>query len=153
MMIRPYKPADSAKLINLFQQTVTTVNRQHYWAAQIEIWANQTAWVNRLEKQFCFVAVINSYIVGFITLTNEGLIDLLYVHKNFQRQGIASSLLASAEEKAIQLNLSQLVTEASITAEPFFESHHYKIEKKQVKKINNIPFTNYLMIKTLIAHK
>jgi len=150
MIIRSYAKADADMLLNLFQQTIKTVNREHYSTEQLDIWSGQAGWINRLEHNVTLVATIQSYIVGFITMKDDGLIDLLYTHKNFQRQGIASALLKAIEARAYTLGLTALQTEASITAEPFFEAQGFRIVKKQQKKVQEIAFTNYYMTKSLI---
>ncbi|MBN8252274.1 GNAT family N-acetyltransferase [Priestia flexa] len=134
----------------MFQQTIKTINREHYSTEQLDIWSGQAGWINRLEQDVTFVATIQTYIVGFITMKDDGLIDLLYVHKNFQRQGVATALLKAVEERAYTLGLTALQTEASITAEPFFEVRGFHIVKKQLKKVQEIAYTNYYMTKSLI---
>ncbi|WP_167556130.1 GNAT family N-acetyltransferase [Priestia flexa] len=135
----------------MFQQTIKTINREHCSTEQLDIWSGQAGWINRLEQDVTFVATIQTYIVGFITMKNDGLIDLLYVHKNFQRQGVATALLKAVEERAYTLGLTALQTEASsITAEPFFEVRGFHIVKKQLKKVQEIAYTNYYMTKSLI---
>ncbi|UZW65169.1 GNAT family N-acetyltransferase [Priestia flexa] len=134
----------------MFQQTIKTINREHYSTEQLDIWSGQAGWINRLEQDVTFVATIQTYIVGFITMKDDGLIDLLYVHKNFQRQGVATALLKAVEERAYTLTITALQTEASITAEPFFEVRGFHIVKKQLKKVQEIAYTNYYMTKSLI---
>ncbi|MED3825983.1 hypothetical protein P4561_20265 [Priestia flexa] len=61
----------------MFQQTIKTINREHYSTEQLDIWSGQAGWINRLEQDVTFVATIQTYIVGFITIKDDGLIDLL----------------------------------------------------------------------------
>jgi putative acetyltransferase len=79
-----------------------------------------------------------------------GEIDLLYVHSNFQRRGIASALLRKFETDAKSDGFSELITEASITARPFFESIGYQVEAEQVKIVRECEFINFKMKKELL---
>ena len=61
-------------------------------------------------------------IAGFSDLEPDGHIDMLYVHPDFQRRGVARALLKHVEEAAQTSGLRRLYTEASITARPIFET-------------------------------
>lgn len=77
------------------------------------------------------------------------MLDRLYVHKDFQRLGIASTLLAKPESAAIQLKLVEIKTYASITAKPFFENHDYTCIHTNIVARNGTTLTNFYMKKTL----
>ena len=70
---------------------------------------------------FCFVVEYQKMLVGFASLTDEGALDFLYVHKDFQGKGIATALLKQVERIARKKGMAMLRTEASITARGFFE--------------------------------
>lgn len=152
MFLRPYRPADKRTLQQLFFDTVHTVNARDYAPEQLDAWApiepNREAWA-RLDVQFCFIVEYQKTIVGFASLSQEGLIDFLFVHKDFQGRGIASTLLKQLERIARKKGLAQLSTEASITALGFFEKIGFKPLAENKKIIRGVEFRNFKMEKPL----
>lgn len=152
MFLRPFRPADKRTLQQLFFDTVHTVNARDYSQEQLDIWApeepNREAWA-RLDVQFCFIVEYQKIIVGFASLSQEGLIDFLFVHKDFQGRGIASTLLKQLERIARKRGLTQLTTEASITALGFFEKIGFKTISENKKILRGTEFRNFLMQKPL----
>jgi len=64
-------------------------------------------------------------------MTYRGYLDRLYTHKDYQRQGIATALVIKLESEARKIRLSEIHTEASVTARPFFEIHGYEVMRAQ----------------------
>lgn len=126
MDIRRFNVRDSAAVLQLFKETILSINLRDYTKKQCEVWANSfsdiEALKERLEKSLTYIAEFDGKIVGFGNVNGFGVIDLLYVHKNFQGRGIAFSLLRELETDARLDGFAELTTEASITARPFFES-------------------------------
>ena len=79
----------------------------------------------------------------FTILYKSGCLDFLYVHKNFQRQKIATALCNELEK-----GFPVIKTYASVTAKPFFEKRGYKVIKEQKVERLNVKLKNYEMIKT-----
>lgn len=153
--IRYLKPEDIDTCIKLFQETVHSVNASDYTADQLEIWAPkiikpENEWWQTLLQNISLVAEINDEIVGFIDMTHTGYLDRLFVHKDYQRKGIAAALLRELENMARQQSISEITTEASITAKPFFEAKGYQVSKEQRKLFGNTEFINYIMKKKII---
>ena len=154
LKISEYKENHLAELIELFLDVVHSVNAADYTQEQLDMWAPEQVdtekWRNRIENNFVVIVENENKIVGFGELSPEGCIDMLYVHKDYLRRGIGKELLDLMVEKARELNILEIFTEASITSKPFFESQGFKIVKKQVKTFNNVNFINYQMKKTII---
>ncbi|MGM7700317.1 GNAT family N-acetyltransferase [Pseudalkalibacillus sp. Hm43] len=149
MKICALQPSDLDEVQELFQKTIVTVNRSDYSEEQTKRWSEQTKWKENLLHHHSYVAVDEAQIIGFATLSHNGSIEMLYVHHAFQGQKVASKLLDVLEKIAHELDLEELVTEASITAKPFFEKKGFFVEEEQVKWIQDTPFTNYRMLKKL----
>lgn len=79
---------------------------------------NLDEWYKSFLKHFTIVAIKNEIVVGFWDIDNTGYLDKLYVHKEYQRQGIATAICDELE-KAVKGK--KIITQASITAKPFFE--------------------------------
>ena len=148
MEIRRYEPADLAQISQLFYDTVHTVNAADYTKEQLSAWAtgqlDLTAWNDSLLAHESFVAVINDQIVGFGDITVDGYLDRLFVHKDYQGQGIATALCNKLESTVV---CDQFTTHASITAKPFFERRGYQVFKEQQVIRKDVTLTNFVMLK------
>lgn len=110
MILRPYKSSDCKELINLFYNTVHTVNIKDYTSEQLDAWAPKNIdlrkWDHSFRKHKTVVAIEDNKIVGFGDIDRSGYLDRLFVDKNYQNQGIATALCeeleASVEEKKLQ---------------------------------------------------
>lgn len=150
MQIRKATQEDINELKELYFGTITTINIKDYKEAQIKAWASTAdrteGLLRRINEQYFFVAENNEKkITGFASLDKTGYVDLLYVHKDFQRMGVATQLLKEIFDTALGLNISKLETDASITAKPFFEKYGFKTKQQQTVTINNVGLTNYKM--------
>ena len=74
---------------------------------------------------------------------------MLYIHKDYQRQGIAIALTNIIENEAVLYGISELTTDVSITAKPFFEKKGYEVIRKQSVERKGQLLTNYKMRKEL----
>jgi putative acetyltransferase len=75
----------------------------------------------------------------------EGYLDMLYVHPEFQRCGVASALVHCAETSARARGVTTLSTEASLTARPFFERHGFHLVATQTVVRRGQPMRNFRM--------
>lgn len=151
MFLRMYNTSDCEFLAELFYQTVHNVNAKDYTKEQLDVWATGNVDLNEWNKSFLenftTVAIKNEIIVGFGDVDKTGYLDRLFVHKNYQRQGIASAICDELEQR---VNVNKIITHASITAKTFFEQRGYRIIKEQQVIRNGIPLTNYVMEKQKI---
>lgn len=141
------------EIVSLFRETVLTINVKDYSEDQVKAWAGNSQtmdeWADRLEKSLAYVGLMDEEIVGFGNLSDNGLIDLLFVHKNHQAEGIGSMIVNQLEADAVLHNINHLTTEASITAKAFFLAHGYQVQKEQSKFVAGVQFINYKMSKIL----
>ena len=150
MILTGYRPADCRELAELFYDTVHTINAGDYTEEQLTAWADGTIdlkrWNQSFLEHYSIVARSRGVITGFGDIDNTGYLDRLYVHKDYQHQGIASAI-CNVLEQAVPAN--KIVVHASITAKPFFLSRGYNIIKKQQVVRHGISLTNYMMEKRL----
>lgn len=156
MKIRKFKRADIDQIVTLFYETVHTVCANDYSRAQLEAWAPDdetdsriATWQESLCQHYAYVAESERTIIGFGDMTAAGYLDRLYVHKDYQRQGIASALLKTLEGEAQRLHLSEIRTDASITAKPFFERHGYQLVQSQSVVRRGVTLVNFKLVKTI----
>ena len=95
-------------------------------------------------KNYSFVAVEDGAIVGFGDIDEGGYLNRLFVHKDHQREGVASAI-CDALEQAVQN--SRIEVHASVTSRPFFEKRGYRVVKEQQVERQGILLTNFVMEK------
>jgi putative acetyltransferase len=121
--IRPYRASDLDEVIELFVRSVREIASMDYTQPQIKAWAkvDRAEWEQARMSRPTWVAIEDGQVAGFIDLQPNGLIDMLFVHPEFQRQGVATALLARVEAEAGEAEMPVLHTYSSITAQTFFE--------------------------------
>lgn len=151
--LRPYEPTDAANLVSLFRASVRTLTAEDYTSAQRRAWApdaiDEEKFAKRCANKETWVAEIQQRIAGFSDLEPDGHIDMLFVHPDFRRQGVARALLQHLEIKAQTLGLRRLYTEASITARPTFETRGFRVIVPQLVTVRGESMTNFRMEKRL----
>lgn len=89
MQIIPYNKKYSAKVPELFFNTIYNSCKQDYSFKQLEAWAGLSIdyklWEKRLEETKPFLAIINNQLVGFAEFYND-YIDCFYVDYKFQKK-------------------------------------------------------------------
>ena len=135
MILRTYTPDDFESVRKLFSETILTVNAADYTKEQLVVWAGLEPRLNGL----ILIAETDGAIVGFGSILSSG--DLLYVHKDFQRRGVATALCDELEK-----GFPSVKTYASVTAKPFFERRGYTVVKEQEVERSGVKFKNYEML-------
>ena len=153
MTIRKGTIADSEEIKKLFVETIKESCKSDYSEEQINVWTtnaeNTARWEKVLKEQFVLVALDEDKITGFATLDHGNYIDLFYVHKDHQRQGIALNLYRQIEKEAIRQGQTEITANVSITARPFFEKMAFEVLKQQSVAIQDVTLTNFKMSKKL----
>lgn len=150
MIIRKYKTQDCSAIVDLFYETIHTINARDYSKKQLNAWTDRkkdlTEWDQSFLEHYTVVAEINNTIVGFGDIDKSGYLDRLFIHKNYQRQGIATSICDELEKN---VSVERIITHASITAKPFFLQRGYCEFKEQQVFRKGIALTNYIMEKRI----
>lgn len=153
MRFRVYENKDAGQILRLFADTVHIVNAADYTKPQLNAWAPDTldadAWCTPLAQDYTLVAVEGETIVGFGSLTVDGCLDRLYVHKDHQRRGIATQIMDALEENARDRHLESMESYVSQTAKPFFLGRGYVVVRENTVVRQGELLTNYLMKKML----
>lgn len=146
--------ADIPEMSQLFKNTVLTVNRNDYTAEEVEDWAScgdDSKHLLELMNSLHFIAAENEDgdMVGFAALSDEGYLHSLFVHKDYQRQGVATMLYKAVEEMAQHRQIARITSEISLTARPFFEKQGFVVDEEQLRLANKLRLTNFKMSKVL----
>ena len=152
-MIRSYRPGDTEELIALFRDTVRHVNLGDYTQAQVVAWApdeiDTASWAERQARNETFVAERDGEIAGYAELQDGAHIHMLFVHKDHQGKGVATALLARAENVARRSGARRLTADVSITARPAFERRGFRVVSPQTVTLRAVRFRNFRMEKPL----
>ena len=148
--LRPYRPGDAAVLARIFYETIHAVNIRDYTQAQVDAWATGTVdegrWEREMLERCTVIAQCAGQITGFGDMTQEGYLDRLFIHKDFQGCGIATAICDALEG---QVAAPCFTTHASITARPFFESRGYRVVKAQTIERRGVKLNNFIMEKEM----
>jgi putative acetyltransferase len=144
---------DLPAMQNLFVETITYVCSKDYTPDQIKIWTssieNTQRWTDIIVKQYVQIAWIDGKIVGFGSLDKGNYIDLMYVHKDYQGQGVANAIYTALEQEAIRQGSKSITSDVSFTAKPFFEKKGFIALQKQTFVKQRIEISNFKMEKSL----
>lgn len=152
--IREAKFSDIEELRTLYKETILFVNAQDYTIEETMDWAScgddLNRWVELINDLYFIVAEDeNGQIAGFASVSDKGYLHSLFIHKDFQRQGVAELLYENIEEYAQDKHLDELISEVSITAKPFFLAKGFFTYEVQNRKANKLYLKNYKMSKQL----
>lgn len=124
LKIRQATLEDIPEITSVFRDTIRAINSKDYSEKQIQVWASGAndldKWEDRIKNNYFIVAENENRIVGFAYLKNDNYFDGLFVHKDYQRQGIAIKLMRIIESKVITNGYEIIKSDVSITALPFF---------------------------------
>lgn len=146
---------DIEEIQSLYRNTVLVINRRNYSQEEVEDWASCGDDLSKLEsmiKTHYFIVAVNQQlqIVGFSSITPQGYLHSMFVHKDFQGEGVATLLLKEIERYAVTAGITRITSEVSITARPFFEKRGYTVEVEQKRRANQLSLTNYWMARSLV---
>lgn len=142
------------ELRNLYKKTVLIVNRKDYSQEEVEDWASCGDDISKISQMIgthYFIVAVNqlSQIIGFSSITPQGYLHSMFVHKDFQGKNVATVLLEEIERYAASKGMIRITSEVSLTARPFFEKQGYVVEKEQKRQANKLSLTNFCMQKLL----
>lgn len=149
LKIRRYKQGDLDELINLFKNTVHSVNAEDYNEEQVKAWApediDRDIWKRRLNRNFSVVADSGKEIVGFAVLSPTANVEMLFVHRDHLMEKVGSELMSAIFEKAKKEGMQQLTTQSSITAKPFFEKMGFEVIEEKEQQLRGVELTAFSM--------
>lgn len=152
--IRPLEERDIPEMQELFRSTVLNINIKHYTKEEVEDWAscgdNPGRWKELLSyNQYIGAFNEENLLVGFSSMNKEGYLHSMFIHKDWQGKGVATQLLSEVEHMARQYKVTEITTEVSLTARPFFEKKGYEVVNIQKCRANKLELTNFVMRKLL----
>jgi len=145
---------DLKEITHLFQQTIRSVASKDYSPQEIASWSdgakNTDNWHKRIDTHYYLLVKSDDFLVGMASLDKTGYLDVIYIHHEYQGQGIASDLLSKMENKAREDGHMSITSDVSITAKPFFIHKGYSIVKPQLILCRGCVLRNYNVRKSLL---
>ncbi len=151
--IREYDPTDAGATLDIFLRAIREVASKDYNPAQIDAWAkvdDPEVWAQWRASRPTWLAICEAQPVGFSDLKANGCLDMMFVHPDHQRKGVASLLLKTVETAARAQGHRRIFTEASLTARPFFQRKGFIVLTAQIVEKRGQTLPNFRMEKSLV---
>ncbi len=153
--LRPALPADAPALAALFRASVEVLGAEDYSEAQVEAWSaladDEAEFAKKLATKLTIVALADGALAGFAALKGADMLDMLYVHPNFARRGVASALCDALEKLSLARHAKKLTVDASDSAEKFFSRRGYVAQRRNMIFLGEEVLGNTTMTKELPA--
>ncbi len=148
--LRPYLPADTIRLQDLFAQSIEELTQEDYDEDQRLAWisraADATEFAKRLSDSLTLVVERDGELLGFASLKDNAEIDMLFVHPFAVGEGVATTLLDALERLAMARGAKTLTADVSDTAHDFFHGRGYQPVRR-----NNIPVDDVWLASTTMT--
>ncbi|MDO5613511.1 MAG: GNAT family N-acetyltransferase [Paracoccus sp. (in: a-proteobacteria)] len=152
-MIRWAGPQDAEALGRVMFDAIHR-GRSPYSPAQQNAWLpapnSGRAWAGRLARQRVAMAEQDGNAIGFMTLAEDGCIDLAYLLPEYRGHGLFRQLYERLEQDARQRGLDSLYTHASLMAEGPFMAAGFVTEQAEHVARGDQVLARFLMRKWLI---
>jgi putative acetyltransferase len=135
MHIRRFQPGEELALFEIFYSAIYLIAKNDYSEEQLNAWApsdiDRELWVNRIDGINPFVAEIAGNPVGYADVQKNGYIDHFFVSGHHSRQGVGKALMPVIHREAQQLNITELTSNVSQTAQPFFDRFGFVVVERK----------------------
>jgi putative acetyltransferase len=151
--LRPFMPADTPALRDLFAQSIEELTADDYTEDQRLAWIARAedaeAFADRLEAMVTLIVQVDGEYLGFASLKDNTVIDMLYVHPYATGRGVGTALLDALERLAAARGAEKVTVETSDTAQPFFAQRGYVPGQRNLIPIDDEWLSNTTMNKSL----
>lgn len=135
--LRRYCPDDAEGTWRAFDEAVSRTAASYYTPAQITAWnpgdVDLNEWNVRRAAAWSIVVDADGEIAGFSDLTADGELDMLYIHPDFGRRGVARALVTAVPGEARRRGLDEVRTRASRAARPAFERFGFVTDRENAE--------------------
>lgn len=153
MQIRRFQLGDEKSLFEIYYSAIHLVASNNYSPSQIAAWAprdlDSELWANKMREINPFVATLSGEPVGYADVQSSGYIDHFFVSGHHPHQGIGAKLMTQIHQEAAKLGLSELTSDVSKTAQPFFSKFGFTLVEKRSPELRGVVIPNALMRKKL----
>lgn len=147
--IRLYDHSDRAACALVFFHAVREGAAAHYSKDHRKAWApSETPDLQKPDKlleQYCWVAEFKDKVIGFMSLTTGGYLDMAFVLPAYKGRGVANALYSELVSKAKSRKMKKLTVHASHHARPFFTKHGWQVENTEDHAAKGLVFQRFHM--------
>ncbi len=155
LAMRPFLPADTPLLAEIFRASVEELTGDDYSEAQQEAWIaaadDEQAFGARLAKGLTLLGTMDGSPVGFASLVDNERLDMLYVHPAAAGHGVGSMLVDALEKLAAARGARRLRAEVSDSAQDFFKRRGFVPQQRNTVPLGDEWLANTTMEKPLAA--
>jgi putative acetyltransferase len=155
LALRPFLPADTPLLAEIFRAAIAELTADDYSEAQQKAWASaaddEDEFGKDLAGQLTLIATMEGSPVGFASLEGKDKIGMLYVHPAVAGQGVGSMLADALEKLAGSRGAAKLAVDASDSARGFFEKRGYVAQQRNSVSLAGEWLANTTLQKQLAA--
>lgn len=150
--IRTGDVRDSAALAEVMFEAVRR-GPSKYTSAQLAAWVPEIRsgpeWSKRLMSQAIWVAEQDQVVVGFMSLAENGYIDLAFIRPSHQGTGVFRGLYERMEQSARARGVKRLWVHASLMAQPAFSAMGFSAIEEQAIEVRGEVLRRFEMEKSL----
>lgn len=153
MQVRRLTNGEEIACLGVYFSSIRDIASRDYTPVQIAAWAPEDMdpkkWASHLRQLRPFVVVIGGEIAGYADVQPNGYIDHFFVSGHYPKQGIGTLLMKTIHDEARRLDLKELTSNVSKTAEGFFLRHGFEVVERGFPVRRGVTLQNALMRKEL----
>lgn len=153
--LRDFRIGDEPALRAVFHSAIHDVAIRDYTPLQVDTWApaeyDDATWAARVQALRPFVALVDDRVSGYADVQAGGYIDHFYVAAWAGGQGVGRRLMRRILARAEELELAELTSHVSLTAQPFFAHFGFAVVEHRVVNVRGVEMRNASMRKVLVA--
>lgn len=141
---------DLAHLAKIYSSAIRHIGPAYYTPEQVNAWSNFANdatrfrdWVTQAET--LVARDVSKQAIGFAGLADKGHIAALFVAPDYQRKGIASSLLEQLLQRSQAYGCPTQTTKASEFSKPLFERFGFTVVEIEHTLVDEVAFSRYAM--------
>ena len=155
LALRPYLAADSEILAAIFRDSIDVLAEEDYSEAQRAAWIaaadDEDEFAAKLTKALTLIATVDGDPIGFASLAENTIIDMIYVSPHAARIGAATLLCDALERLAGARGATKLSADVSDSARDFFEGRNFIATQRNLVPMGDEWLANTSMTKDLAA--
>ena len=153
--VRPYRREDAPAVHAVFRAAVREGAATRYDAAQRMAWAAQDempeSWPDWLAGMDTQVAEDEAGVAGFMAATQEGYLDMAFVHPRWMGKGLAQALYSVILANARARGVTRMTSHASHFARAFLARKGWQVDHPETITRNGVAIERFAMSLELTA--
>lgn len=151
--LRRFRLGDEAHLRRVYESAIHEVAIRDYSQAQVDAWAprhhDPSLWARRVQEIDPFLVERDGEVVAYADVQPDGYIDHFFVAAAANGLGIGRRLMERIHERARELEIDELTSEVSRTAQPFYIHFGFEIVDRHIKQLRGVDIDYAAMRKAL----